>query len=591
MPTFAADVLTPQVMLVAAADEALGVVVDGSVVDGAQRLTVLTLTVTLQGADHPVTTVDLLTEALPWRSGQLTAGRTYVVEARGTYIDSAGDPVEVVYLQRLVQPGTLSLTARDVSRTADRIRFTLTAPTVPTGLDGLRLSWADNGSGSGGAHGTVDVDVADLLSASRSAVVTVDGLDPAHTYVFRVAHAGIGDATLTSTWSAVLQTAARRATVESVEATFDARRKVFTLSAVGLDDPDSTVRQIRYVAFETGDFAQRGTSATVKASVSVAGDAAHLSTALPLPASMGQGDYVFVAVVTGNDLFEDYQVASSPSEPVEVVSRSAPAAVFALKEAAPSWLDVNYAITNTDLSLLATPPVAAVYEVDSSGQRISDQPVGTVTLDGLDLTQQSLTGTLHLTGLTKSTAYQVEITATYNLGDGPVRAGIGTSTTPYRTLEVTPVTATFLTPRSADVTTTSARVTATLSAEARALTGVDLSLYLFGGAGTKVSTVHLDADEVAQMTAPGNDWRLFEDLTPNQRYQVKVENGTDGVNVVPVVNAGATTFYARATPPTVTRLSISADGDQVRTRLSGYTDPHATLTRIVYELFAGDRPV
>ncbi|WP_407344348.1 hypothetical protein [Pengzhenrongella phosphoraccumulans] len=594
LPTFAADVLTPQVMLTASADQALGVLVDGTVVDGAHRLKGLTLTVTLQGADQPATTVDLLTEALPWRSGSLTPGRTYVVEARGTYVDSAGAPVEVVYLQRLVQPGTLSLTARNVSRTADRIQFTLTAPTAPTaptGLDSLRLSWADNGSGTGGARGTVDVDVADLLSDSRSAVVTVDGLDPAHSYVFRVDHAGIGDAHLTSTWSAVLQTAARRATFESVEATFDARSKVFTLSAVGLDDPDSTVRQVRYVAFEAIDYAQRGTLATVKASVSVAGDATHLPTTLPLPASMGQGDYVFVGVVTGNDLFEDYQVASSPSEPVDVVSRSAPAAVFALKEAAPAWLDVNYAITNTDLSLLATPPVAAVFEVDASGQRISDQPVGTVTLDGLDLTQQSITGTLHLTGLTKSTAYQVEITATYNLGDGPVRVGIGTSTTPYRTLEVAPVTATFLTPRSEDVTTTSARVTATLSAEARALTRVELSLYLYGGAGTKVSTVVLNADEIAQLTAPGNDWRLFEGLVPNQRYQVKFENGTDGVNVVPLVNVGATSFYARATAPTATRVSISADGDQVRTRLSGYTDPHGTLTRIVYQLFAGDRPV
>lgn len=591
VPTFDADVLTPRVALTAAADDALGVVVDGTVVDTANRLTSLTLTVTEQGADSPVATVDLLTEVLPWRSGELTPGRTYVVEARGTYLDSAGTATDATYFQRLVQPGTLSLSVRDVTRTADQVRFTLTAPTVPAGLDSLRLSWADNGSGSGGARGTVDVDVAGLLSRTRSTTVTVDGLAAAHTYVFRVDRAGVGDATLTSTWSAVLQTAARRATIDTVEATFDARAKVFTVTQVGLDDPDDTVRQVRYVAFEADDYAQRGTSATVKASVSVAGEAAHLPASLPLPASMGQGSYVFVGVLTGNDLFADYQVASDASEPVDVVSRSAPTAVFALKEAAPSWLDVNYAITNTDLSLLATPPTAAVYQLDSAGQRVSDQPVGTVTMDGLDLTQQNLTGTLHLAGLTKSTAYQVEITATYNLGDGPVRAVIGTSTTPYQTIEVAPVTASFLTPRSADVTTTSAKVTATLSAEARALTGVDLSLYLYGGAGTKVSTVHLDADEVVQLTAPSNDWRLFEGLTPNQRYQVKFENGTDGVNVVPVVNTGATTFYARANPPTVTRLTISADGDQVRTRLSGYTDPHATITSIAYQLFAGDRPV
>ncbi|WP_448631565.1 hypothetical protein [Cellulomonas soli] len=433
--------------------------------------------------------------------------------------------------------------------------------------------------------------MAGLLSGSRSASVVVRGLDPAHSYVFQVERATVGSTVLTSTWTAVLQTAARRATLDSVDASFDARSKVFTLAQVGFDDPDDTVRQVRYVAFEVNDYALRGTSATVKASVSVAGEAAHLPATLALPASMGQGSYVFVGVLTGNDLFADYQVASDASAPVSVVSRSAPTAVFALNEAAPSWLDVNYAITNTDLSLLATPPLAAVYELDGAGQRVSDQPVGTVTLDGLDLTQQSLTGTLHLTGLTKSTPYQVEITATYNLGDGPVRAVIGTSSTPYRTIEVVPVTATFLTPRSADVTTTSAKVTATLSTEARALTGVDLSLYLFGGAGTKVSTVHLDADEIDQLTAPSNDWRLFEGLVPNQRYQVKFENGTDGVNVVPIVNAGATTFYARATAPTVQRVSISADGDQVRTRLSGYTDPHGTLTRIVYQLFAGERPV
>ncbi|GAA3798006.1 hypothetical protein [Cellulomonas soli] len=591
LPTFAADVLTPQVVLTAAPDDALGVVVDGTVVDSAHRLQSLSLTVTPQGVDGPVTTLDLLTQTLPWRSGALTPGLTYVVEARGTYLDSAGAATEAVYFQRLVQPGTLSLSTRDVTRTSEQVGFTLTAPTVPAGLDSLRLSWADNGSGTGGAHGTVDVDVAGLLSGSRSTPVTVQGLDPAHSYVFRVDRARVGAATLTSTWTAVLQTAARRATLESVEATFDARAKVFTITQVGFDDPDDTVRQVRYVAFEADDYARRGTSATVKASVSVAGSAAHLPTALALPTSMGQGSYVFVGVLTGNDLFEDYQVASGASDQVGVVSRSAPTAVFALNEAAPSWLDVNYAITNTDLSLLATPPLAAVYELDSSGQRVSDQPVGTLTLDGLDLTQQSLTGTLHLTGLTKSTPYQVEITATYNLGDGPVRAVIGTSTTPYRTIEVTPVTATFITPRSADVTTTSARVTATLSTEARALTGVDLSLYLFGGAGTKVTTVHLDADEVAQLTAPANGWHLFEGLTPNQRYQVKFENGTDGVNVVPIVNAGATTFYARATPPTVTRLSISADGDQVRTRLSGYTDAHSTLTRIVYQLFSGDRPL
>ncbi|WP_448631857.1 hypothetical protein [Cellulomonas soli] len=149
LPSFAADVLTPQVVLTAAADDALGLVVDGTVVDSAHRLQALTLTVTAQGGSGEATTVDLLTGSLPWHSGALTPGRTYVVEARGTYLDSAGRPTQAVYFQRLVQPGTLSLSARDVTRTATQVAFTLTAPTVPAGLDGLRLSWADNGSGAG----------------------------------------------------------------------------------------------------------------------------------------------------------------------------------------------------------------------------------------------------------------------------------------------------------------------------------------------------------------------------------------------------------------------------------------------------------
>ncbi|MEV7973686.1 hypothetical protein [Cellulomonas sp. NPDC089187] len=563
-----------------------------TVVDPSLALRTLQIQVTdLSGAVVASGDIDIASGEHPWSSAALTPGQQYVVQASGTYADSTGTAQQAVFGTVPLTVGALQLTSTTTQIGSTDATLDLRAVANGDTLTELVLRYRANAEGSP-TLGTVTVDPA-ALRGGGTATVTIPGLNPQSSYVIEVETARAGGVDLVADWSTVVSTRATALTADGVQAVYSASTQEFTLSLVGLSDPDSTLTQVRYLAFSASDYAANGLNATIKASLVVGPERAAQDVVLPLPTSMGEGEYLFVALITSHDGIDDQQILVGPSDSIAVAAKHIPAALFSLDSAGADTLGIRYVINDQDSTIIldgSTHPVAKLYKVDATGA-IVGSPVGQVDL----LTAAELErGTWTFGGLERLTGYRVVLTATYDIGEGQqVDQVIGTSEV-FTTTDVDPVQVTFALPADSSlITTTTAQVDFQFSEAGTNLATARLQVTRVS-TGEVVQTLDID-DLINGAITP--DWSAIDlaNLLPNNRYQLTVVQGSDsGGNAIPV--NGSMDLITRKRAPEATQVAMSADvaaatiTARMQNGAAAVTDPDAAVTSIVYQLIDADDP-
>lgn len=584
-----ADVsFVPKVSATATAPDT-AILLGGDIVDPLGQLTSLSVSVQdNHGATIQSASLDTASPSFSWASAALSVGAVVNVEVSGVYQDTSGNSHDVIYLSRSLTIGELELASTVTRQGTHDIALTLKAPSVPASLSSLSLDvrLAEQGSST---LTTIPVDTASLI-ANGSVDIVAAGLDSQTSYVFSVASITFSGAAGSSSWYTVAATRAERPTVADIGVVYDAGTQTFTLTPTTFSDPDSTIDQIRYVAFTADDYAVQGVSAPIAASVVVGSETAAQPVTLRLPGSMGQGAYVFVAVVTGSDGVESFVITSEPSNIVNVTAKHVPQALFALDSAKADSLNVKYVINDEDATIVldgSTHPVASLYAVDSTGT-ITGPPIRSVDL----LTQADLArGVLTFPGLTKLTSYRVVLAASYDLGEGIVPDSVIGTSDVFSTTDVDPVIVSFTIPDTRLVTPNSATVSVQLSGNVSAISSATVR-FTNTATGTDAGTVDFTSS-LSAATAPGSAPAVATGLAPNTRYTIAFLEAYDqGGNPIPMI--GSLDFLTRKTPPQVDTVATSLNATtgviaaSIRNGGAAPVDLDSAMTTVVYSLLDAD---
>ncbi|MEF3401684.1 ATP phosphoribosyltransferase regulatory subunit, partial [Listeria monocytogenes] len=378
--------------------------------------------------------------------------------------------------------------------------------------------------------------------------------------------------------------------IEGLNLSYSTDKGEFVASPVNLVDRDESITSIRYVAYLEDDYKVNGSNAKEYAYSVV--DANQKKTAVKVgrTVDMNDGNYIFVGYISGNNGQSDYTFATPASNSVVVGKKTKPTVEFSLKEAEQDKLTINYEVFDADNTLLfdnLTHPTLKLYKSDAQGM-YSGNPVATV-----DLTKKSdITNLLEFDGLESEAYYVVVMTGSYNLDDGAgimVDELIGQSSV-FRTTEITKVNASF----SLDsVDTTKVAINVKLSDAAVNLNDANLKIYE-KKTNTLVKTVPLHGDFEKLMSDSGNSY-LFENLSINKEYLVKVEDGYDsGMNHVPV--EGQFIFKTKKESPETDKVLLDYKASEMKLGgLAGIAatekpliDDYNAVSSITYSIYKAD---
>ncbi|MBC1391656.1 ATP phosphoribosyltransferase regulatory subunit, partial [Listeria welshimeri] len=240
-------------------------------------------------------------------------------------------------------------------------------------------------------------------------------------------------------WYFISSTLKSKPTMEGLNLEYSTEKGEFVASPVNLVDRDESITSIRYVAYLEDDYKANGENAKEYAYSVV--DASQKKTAVKVgrTVDMSDGNYIFVAYISGNNGQSDFTFASPASNSVVVGKKAKPTVEFSLKKAEQDKLTINYEIFDADNTLLfdnLTHPTLKIYKSDAQGM-YSGNPVSTVDLKK----KTDITNLLEFDGLESESYYVVVMTGSYNLDDGAgimVDQLIGQSSV-FRTTEITNV--------------------------------------------------------------------------------------------------------------------------------------------------------
>ncbi|NIH53529.1 hypothetical protein [Lysinibacter cavernae] len=559
------------------------IVGNGAINDPQGRLASLNLTVTAADGTVAYTTgLGVATGAIGFSTDNLEYDTDYSVVLLGTYVDATNTVASATYHQQVVKITSLTLSSALVSRAAHELALDLGARGDLANLRSLSLTYRVNIDGEP-SLGTLDVDVSQLR-ASGSTRLNLTGLLPVTSYLIEPAAVTFeGRSAALPEWYTIERTIAPQPTIAGVNAKYSVDDRAFAVEPIDLVDEFETIQRIRYLGFEAGDFATNGMDATELTRVTASAENKFGAALAPLNSTMGDGSYVFVAVLIGNDGDTDFEIISAPSDAVEMDEKALPQAFFSLESATAAQLNINYQMVDIDNTLINdtfTHPVMFLYALDSAGN-----PTGE-PLQQVDLTTAATiqSGQLNFAGLTKQTKYRVVTVASYNIGQGAVKDQVIATSDIFMTTDVETVQATILLNQAG---LDAASVTVQLSENASVLAGAKLRVYRQSDLQQVGDLIDL-SPSLSGIVTPNFGAFDLTGLQSNTNYVVQLVEAVDtGSNAVPV--QGSLSFVTKKRDPVTERLessySESANSLSAKVNLNAGTDLVDTdraITSIVY---------
>ncbi|HBZ6321195.1 TPA: ATP phosphoribosyltransferase regulatory subunit [Listeria monocytogenes] len=497
----------------------------------------------------------------------LKYGETYQVVVQGKY-KSANDKIqETIFFRQTVEAKPVVLTPKVVERSQDSVTAEITATELYGNVDELVLRIKENNSNSTTSK-TVKVD-AKALTKNGKAEVKFDSLSSSKEYIIEMEKLVVDGKDVTDeNWYFIASTLKAKPTMAGIDLSYSTEKGEFTAVPINLIDKDSSITSIRYVAYLEEDYKANGENAKEYAYSVVDASQKKTSVKVGRTVDMSDGNYVFVAYISGNNNQSDFTFATPASNAVVVGMKSIPTVEFSLKEAEQDKLTINYEVFDADNTILydnLTHPTLKLYKSNAQGL-YSGNPVATVDLRN----KSDITNLLEYDGLESETYYVVVMTASYDLDDGSgimVDKLIGQSSV-FQTTEIAKVDATFT---MESVTTTQAEINIKLSESATKLSAANLKIYDKKN-NTLLKTIPLDSDFEKLMSADGKTY-LFDDLAINKEYLLKVEDGSDsGMNQVPV--EGELVFKTKRETPITDKVLL--DYQPTKMKVGGLAGIEAT---------------
>lgn len=519
----------------------------------------------------------------------LKYGESYQVVVQGKYKSASDKIQETIFFRQTVDAKPVVLTPKVIERGEDYLTAELTATELYGKIDELVLRIKENNSNVATSK-TVRVD-ANKLTQNGKVDVKFDSLISSKEYIIEMEKLVVDGKEVTDdNWYFIASTLKAKPSMAGIDLAYSTEKGEFTAVPINLIDKDNSITNIRYVAYLEEDYKANGQNAKEYAYSVV--DASQKKTAVKVgrTVDMSDGNYVFVAYISGNNNQSDFTLATPVSNAVVVGLKTKPTVEFSLKEAEQDKLTINYEVFDADNTLLydnLTHPTLKLYKSDAQGM-YDGSPVATVDLRN----KNEITNLLEFGGLESESYYVVVMTASYNLDDGAgimVDQLIGQSGV-FQTKEIAKVNATFT---LKSVTTNQAEVNIKLSEAAKKLNSANLKIYDKKN-NTLVKTVPLNDDFNKLMTEDGVTY-LFEELAINKEYLVKVEDGLDsGMNQVPV--EGQLVFKTKKASPITDKVLLDYQSSKLKVGgLAGIEatekpliDDYNAVSSITYRIYKVD---
>ncbi|MBC2128033.1 ATP phosphoribosyltransferase regulatory subunit [Listeria marthii] len=519
----------------------------------------------------------------------LKYGETYQVVVQGKYKSASDKIQETIFFRQTVEAKPVVLTPKVVERSEDSLTAEITATELYGKVDELVLRIKENNSNVTTSK-TVKVD-AKALTKDGKVEVKLDSLSSSKEYIVEMEKLVVDGKDVTDdNWYFIASTLKAKPTMTGIDLSYSTEKGEFTAVPINLIDKDSSITSIRYVAYLEEDYKANGENAKEYAYSVVDSSQKKTSVKVGRTVDMSDGNYVFVAYISGNNNQSDYTFATPASNAVVVGMKSIPTVEFSLKAAEQDKLTINYEVFDADNTLLydnLTHPTLKLYKSNAQGL-YSGNPVATVDLRN----KSDITNLLEFDGLESETYYVVVMTASYNLDDGTgimVDQRIGQSSV-FQTTEIAKVDATFT---LESVTTNQAEINVKFSETATKLSAANLKIYDKKN-NTLIKTIPLNSDFEKLMSADGKNY-LFEDLAINKEYLLKVEDSFDsGMNQVPV--EGELVFKTKRETPITDKVLLDYQPNKMKVGgLAGIEatekpmlDDYNAVSSITYRIYKVD---
>ncbi|MBF2519344.1 ATP phosphoribosyltransferase regulatory subunit [Listeria marthii] len=519
----------------------------------------------------------------------LKYGETYQVVVQGKYKSASDKIQETIFFRQTVEAKPVVLTPKVIERSEDSLTAEITATELYGKVDELVLRIKENNSNVTTSK-TVKVD-AKALTKDGKVEVKLDSLSSSKEYIVEMEKLVVDGKEVTDeNWYFIASTLKAKPTMTGIDLSYSTEKGEFTAVPINLIDKDSSITSIRYVAYLEEDYKANGENAKEYAYSVVDSSQKKTSVKVGRTVDMSDGNYVFVAYISGNNNQSDYTFATPASNAVVVGMKSIPTVEFSLKAAEQDKLTINYEVFDADNTLLydnLTHPTLKLYKSNAQGL-YSGNPIATVDLRN----KSDITNLLEFDGLESETYYVVVMTASYNLDDGTgimVDQRIGQSSV-FQTTEIAKVDATFT---LESVTTNQAEINVKFSETATKLSTANLKIYDKKN-NTLIKTIPLNSDFEKLMSADGKNY-LFEDLAINKEYLLKVEDGFDsGMNQVPV--EGELVFKTKRETPITDKVLLDYQPNKMKVGgLAGIEatekpmlDDYNAVSSITYRIYKVD---
>ncbi|MDT0091893.1 ATP phosphoribosyltransferase regulatory subunit [Listeria marthii] len=519
----------------------------------------------------------------------LKYGETYQVVVQGKYKSASDKIQETIFFRQMVEAKPVVLTPKVVERSEDSLTAEITATELYGKVDELVLKIKENNSNVTTSK-TVKVD-ATALTKNGKVEVKLDSLSSSKEYIVEMEKLVVDGKEVTDeNWYFIASTLKAKPTMTGIDLSYSTEKGEFTAVPINLIDKDSSITSIRYVAYLEEDYKANGENAKEYAYSVVDSSQKKTSVKVGRTVDMSDGNYVFVAYISGNNNQSDYTFATPASNAVVVGMKSIPTVEFSLKAAEQDKLTINYEVFDADNTLLydnLTHPTLKLYKSNAQGL-YSGNPIATVDLRN----KSDITNLLEFDRLESETYYVVVMTASYNLDDGTgimVDQRIGQSSV-FQTTEIAKVDATFT---LESVTTNQAEINVKFSETATKLSTANLKIYDKKN-NTLIKTIPLNSDFEKLMSADGKNY-LFEDLAINKEYLLKVEDGFDsGMNQVPV--EGELVFKTKRETPITDKVLLDYQPNKMKVGgLAGIEatekpmlDDYNAVSSITYRIYKVD---
>ncbi|MDT0014876.1 ATP phosphoribosyltransferase regulatory subunit [Listeria cossartiae] len=519
----------------------------------------------------------------------LKYGETYQVVVQGKYKSASDKIQETIFFRQMVEAKPVVLTPKVVERSEDSLTAEITATELYGKVDELVLKIKENNSNVTTSK-TVKVD-ATALTKNGKVEVKLDSLSSSKEYIVEMEKLVVDGKEVTDeNWYFIASTLKAKPTMTGIDLSYSTEKGEFTAVPINLIDKDSSITSIRYVAYLEEDYKANGENAKEYAYSVVDSSQKKTSVKVGRTVDMSDGNYVFVAYISGNNNQSDYTFATPASNAVVVGMKSIPTVEFSLKAAEQDKLTINYEVFDADNTLLydnLTHPTLKLYKSNAQGL-YSGNPIATVDLRN----KSDITNLLEFDRLESETYYVVVMTASYNLDDGTgimVDQRIGQSSV-FQTTEIAKVDATFT---LESVTTNQAEINVKFSETATKLSTANLKIYDKKN-NTLIKTIPLNSDFEKLMSADGENY-LFEDLAINKEYLLKVEDGFDsGMNQVPV--EGELVFKTKRETPITDKVLLDYQPNKMKVGgLAGIEatekpmlDDYNAVSSITYRIYKVD---